>query len=346
MCEDENPLTRPQRKDFAGAAAAVRNSFPAVEDASSRTRVQSYDIDGAPVVVKNTFLEVEDVTATSSFSHNRCRSSPGKVFGNLPRLSEFSYFVNPFYGSSPIELPSPVTSPLPSEPQVSAPRLEVPSASTSETVSEISEEKAVQKCPLNDDSGMQLADHSSTSASSSHRGACGIGPASDPTTVMLRNLPAGSTRDGLAALFDREGFNAAYNFVYLPVDIASEVPFEYCFLSLVSPSEARRFFQHFDGFSRWPSPSRKEAGVHWSESLHGLDQLIERYRNSPLMHASVSDALKPAIYHDGIRVAFPPPTVKVKPPRVRCKALRQEKRGPIPSADGEVHARTHGDQAT
>jgi len=143
------------------------------------------------------------------------------------------------------------------------------------------------------------------------------------TTVMIRGLPVGFMREILEGLFDREGFTGCYDFVYVPIDIASGSSFYYAFVNLVSPTEARRFFRHFTGFNRWPVSCDKEAAVEWSENMQGLSDLIGRYRNSPLMHDNVPDALKPAIYQGGRRAIFPAPTKGIRAPRVRLPSAKK-----------------------
>jgi len=143
------------------------------------------------------------------------------------------------------------------------------------------------------------------------------------TTVMVRNLPEGLSRKLLEGIFNRQGFEGLYDFVYVPADLYTQTAFEYCFVNLVSAGAAEMFFWHFQGFQGWPVASGKTAAVHWSTCLQGLPALIERYRNSPLMHPCVPDSLKPAVYHGGDRIAFPVPTAAVRAPRVRRSATQQ-----------------------
>jgi len=153
-----------------------------------------------------------------------------------------------------------------------------------------------------------------------------VEPSNGRTTVMIRNLPEGFSRTRLEQLLDGEGFGTCYRFIYLPTDIAMETSFFYAFVDLATPEDATRVQQHFSGFTRWPYPSSKVAAVDWSEALQGIDQLVERYRNSPLMHARVPDGLRPAMYHNGRRLIFPVPTVRVKAPRVRRSSSRRAQR--------------------
>lgn len=137
------------------------------------------------------------------------------------------------------------------------------------------------------------------------------------TTVMLRNLPNNYTREMVMSLLDSSGFFAEYNFLYLPIDFQTRSCLGYAFVNLVDASVAPRFWMKFQNFSDWALPSRKLCGVSWSGPHQGLEAHIERYRNSPVMHASVPDEYKPVILQDGTRIAFPPPMKASRAPRVR-----------------------------
>lgn len=144
------------------------------------------------------------------------------------------------------------------------------------------------------------------------------------TTVMIRNLPTDYTREMLLELLDSEGFAGKYDFVYLPIDFNSQGGLGYAFVNLICPVEAQRFWQQFDGFSRWALPSDKVCSLNWSSPHQGLAPHIERYRNSPVMHQDVPDNFKPMIFVDGVRIQFPPPTRPLKAPRLR---VRESKKG-------------------
>lgn len=139
----------------------------------------------------------------------------------------------------------------------------------------------------------------------------------EKTTVMLRNVPYNCSRDSIIKMMDDAGFGSLYNFIYLPIDFRSKSGFGYAFINMVSNTAAETFFTRFDGFSDWPVKSQKVAEVTWSEPSQGLDIHVERYRNSPVMHEAVPDVFKPAMYEDGVRVAFPEPTKAIRAPRLR-----------------------------
>lgn len=136
------------------------------------------------------------------------------------------------------------------------------------------------------------------------------------TTVMIRNLPVGLSRSILMDLMDTQGFAGRYDFAYLPVHFDTLIGLSHAFVNMVTPADAERLREHMEGFTNWPVPSDAVCHVVWNDKHQGLAALAERYRNSPVMHESVPDECKPAIIINGRRVAFPPPTQKVKAPRI------------------------------
>jgi hypothetical protein len=142
------------------------------------------------------------------------------------------------------------------------------------------------------------------------------------TTVMLRNLPNMYDREMLVELLNSEGFEGKFTFLYLPIDFKSHAGLGYAFVDMESPAEAERIRQHFEGFSRWILSSEKVCTVCWSlPEQQGLSAHIERYRNSPVMHKSVPDEWRPILLSAGMRTRFPPPTRKIRAPRIRPGAF-------------------------
>eukprot|EP00405_Crypthecodinium_cohnii_P010742 CAMPEP_0206442182 /NCGR_PEP_ID=MMETSP0324_2-20121206/13681_1 /ASSEMBLY_ACC=CAM_ASM_000836 /TAXON_ID=2866 /ORGANISM="Crypthecodinium cohnii, Strain Seligo" /LENGTH=739 /DNA_ID=CAMNT_0053909999 /DNA_START=400 /DNA_END=2620 /DNA_ORIENTATION=- len=137
------------------------------------------------------------------------------------------------------------------------------------------------------------------------------------TTVMLRNIPEGYLRENLAKLLDSSGFQKQYDFLYLPMNFRTAAPIGYAFVNFVAPRHAQRCFEIFEGFCDWGVSTSKICEPAWSEGSQGLPEHIDRYRNCPLMHESVPDQYKPAVYSNGARVPFPEPTQQVRRPRLR-----------------------------
>lgn len=146
----------------------------------------------------------------------------------------------------------------------------------------------------------------------------------EETTCMIQDMPSWLTRQQLEELLDAEGFAGWFNFLYLPADLATREGYGYAFINVVAQKDVEHFKNHFTGFDRWPVPCKEQASVQVSTGPQGLSRQIERYRNSALMHDRVPDMLRPAIYHDGIRVPFPEPTMRVRPPRVRLTLSRKK----------------------
>jgi len=138
-------------------------------------------------------------------------------------------------------------------------------------------------------------------------------PQDQPTSIILRNLPLDMTRHQLLKMLNREGFAGKYDLVYLPRDFKTSANLGYAFVNLVEHSEGVRMQKRFDGFCRWPCRSAKKCETAWS-SQQGLAAYIERYRNNQVMHRSVPDEFKPALFQDRIQVPFPEPTRTLKAP--------------------------------
>jgi len=141
---------------------------------------------------------------------------------------------------------------------------------------------------------------------------------------MVRNLPSNFTRQKLLDLLDAEGFEGSYDFVYLPIDyLKKKNPgLGYAFLNFVLPEVADQFRQHFSGLAM---SSTKVCEVTWSDSVQGLHNHMERYRNSPVMHESVPDELRPLLFRGMERVPFPAPTRTITAPR-RWDGANQKKK--------------------
>jgi hypothetical protein len=142
----------------------------------------------------------------------------------------------------------------------------------------------------------------------------------EKTTVMLRNIPNNYTRTLLLELLDAHGAKPHYNMVYLPIDFSSSAGFGYAFVNFVCQERAEDFMRQVQGFRNWSVSSEKVLEATWSSAHQGIESHIARYRNSPVMHSSVPDEQRPALFQDGVRIPFPAPTKKLKAPRPRNEA--------------------------
>jgi hypothetical protein len=139
----------------------------------------------------------------------------------------------------------------------------------------------------------------------------------DPTTLIFRELPLECSRDILLQILDDEGFSGSYDFVHMPIDFQTRVGLGYAIVNMVSHAEALRAQEKFTGFNDWRFPCENICEVAWNSTHQGLAVHIDRYRNSPLFHESVSETYHPVLFENGFRVKFPAPTARIRPPRIR-----------------------------
>eukprot|EP00928_Gymnodinium_smaydae_P077554 TRINITY_DN6093_c0_g4_i1.p1 TRINITY_DN6093_c0_g4~~TRINITY_DN6093_c0_g4_i1.p1 ORF type:complete len:856 (+),score=188.23 TRINITY_DN6093_c0_g4_i1:104-2671(+) len=138
------------------------------------------------------------------------------------------------------------------------------------------------------------------------------------TTLQLRNIPKAFMRDHLCEVLRREGLMNAVTFVYLPSKFSTQQNFGYAFVDMCTPADVERCWATFQGYTDWRfehEDGLEPCEVLWGNMYQGQEAHIKRYQNSPVMHESVPDALKPAMYWNGQRLPFPPPTEVIKPPR-------------------------------
>lgn len=154
-------------------------------------------------------------------------------------------------------------------------------------------------------------------------------PAKGKTTVVIRNFPHSYTRDMVCEVLNLRGFDGCYDFVYLPTDFLSWMAFGYAFINMKTHEDALRVMDVMEGFSDWGQSGGKECGVVWSDPYQGLAANIERYRNSPVMGATVHEIYKPLLIMDGKVAPFPAPTKKLNPPRVRRSSQYSQIRASI-----------------
>jgi len=137
------------------------------------------------------------------------------------------------------------------------------------------------------------------------------------TTLVLKNIPPSCTTAMLVDMLNLQGFEGCYNFVYAPTDFRSLSAFGYGFVNLLSFDDAVRMMESLEGFDGWASTGVNAMEVCWSMPHQGLDLQIRRFQNSPVMHPSVPDEIKPMVFADGVRAPFPEPTKPLRKPRAR-----------------------------
>ena len=154
-----------------------------------------------------------------------------------------------------------------------------------------------------------------------------------PTKIMLGRLPGSFTRARLEALLDQEGFAGLYDFTYVPMDFRTRKLNCFAFVNLVDGDAAVACKDAFDGYALQAG----ELTTAWASSLQGLQANVLRYRDSPVMHESVPDHFKPALFYRGAHVDFPAPTSALKtPPRSRIRGAAPPQ---VPSNGGRRRRR-------
>jgi hypothetical protein len=133
---------------------------------------------------------------------------------------------------------------------------------------------------------------------------------------MLRNIPNDFTRSMVMDILRHEALAVHVELIYVPMNLRGSGNFGYAFIDFDCTTVAKQCKEKLDGFTGWGVPSEKALEVVWSEE-QGLETHVQRYRNSPLMHRSVEDELKPALFKKGARIAFPPPTKSIRAPKLR-----------------------------
>jgi len=128
--------------------------------------------------------------------------------------------------------------------------------------------------------------------------------ASERTTLVLRKLPKNETRSSMLAMLDRAGLKGLYDFVYLPMDFKKGKVFGHAIVNFVTNESAEQANSQFAGAG---------ATIEWSDQHQGFDALIQRYRNSPIMHPTMPEASKPLIFSEGSVMPFPEPTEEIQP---------------------------------
>lgn len=131
------------------------------------------------------------------------------------------------------------------------------------------------------------------------------------TTVVLRNLPSHLSRSELVKILDDAGFSERYDFVYLPTNFRNMTVFGYAIVNFSDAAGAQAALEKFRGMD----VDGQAMITEWSKSQQGYDDLVKRYRDSPVMHTSVPDKHKPIILANGRLQPFPPPTEPLQLPR-------------------------------
>jgi hypothetical protein len=136
------------------------------------------------------------------------------------------------------------------------------------------------------------------------------------TTLMVRNLPAKLSQPEFVEQFTDAGYGGFFDFVYMPINLRASGNFGYAFINFSSHAVASHVMMQMQGSEEDSSDSSDKWICQWS-NCQGWDANVERYRNSPLMHETVPQDCKPAVYDcTGKQTVFPQPTKRIAKPRI------------------------------
>jgi hypothetical protein len=134
------------------------------------------------------------------------------------------------------------------------------------------------------------------------------------TTLRLLNLPVEMTRDDLVRWLQAQGFLAGmdFDFIFVAMDAAGTQSLGSAIVNMRTAQQAERALRELQGFHAWACGSSDVLEVVWHSSEQGLGRLVERFRNSRVMHLRVADLCKPAIFSEQGRTEFPKPTRRIR----------------------------------
>jgi hypothetical protein len=145
------------------------------------------------------------------------------------------------------------------------------------------------------------------------------------TTLIFKNMCISAMRRDLVALLERHGFGGLADFVYVRTNFKSMTSFGYGVVNFVDHSSAERARVFFHGKASSLIHASAAAGdaleVSWTSERQGLEQHLEHFRNSPLMHPDVPEELRPLVLRKGVPVPMPPPTRRLAAPKEMRRAL-------------------------
>jgi RNA recognition motif-containing protein len=143
------------------------------------------------------------------------------------------------------------------------------------------------------------------------------------TSVLLRGLPPCFTRSKMMEMLDGQGLALSVDFSYVPGNLKLGQNCGYAFVNFTSHEAATACLEQLEGFNDWGvvcevlGQGESVCEASWCSDRQGLHTHVEHYRNSRIMHASVDDEYKPAVFTNGSRAFFPPPSKVIRAPRLR-----------------------------
>merc|ERR1711874_217716 len=99
------------------------------------------------------------------------------------------------------------------------------------------------------------------------------------TTLLIRNIPSSHRQTQLVELLNAGALEGCYDFVYMPINFKSGSNLGYAFINFTCRGHAERVMDALDG-TMWSEDSDEACSVSWASPNQGLEEHVERYRNS------------------------------------------------------------------
>merc|ERR1711985_176935 len=109
--------------------------------------------------------------------------------------------------------------------------------------------------------------------------------------------------EDLVGLLASHGFHSRFDFAYLPMNFKKGQAFGFALVNFLTAEDAQQARLAFNGLMLNQRPVLAE----WSEVIQGTEALVEKYRNSAVMHDDVSELYRPMFLRHGRVVPFPKP---------------------------------------
>lgn len=123
-------------------------------------------------------------------------------------------------------------------------------------------------------------------------------------TLIVRGLGRNSDVEQFMKLLDLAGFAAAqFDFVYVPRHFTQGSSIGFAVLNFVDHALASRAFGKISAGALLSNGMTLTA--EWSETMHGLSALLEKYRSNKVMKKGMPKSFQPVVLSNGVPVPYP-----------------------------------------
>merc|ERR1712050_242270 len=112
------------------------------------------------------------------------------------------------------------------------------------------------------------------------------------TQVVIKHLRSDLTRAKLLRFLNAVGYKCKYDMVYLPTSFRTGRCYQFAFVNFISEELAQQFQMQLQGFADEDIFGQERCEISPAD-YQGLPDIIQKHRNSAVMHPSVPDVYKP-----------------------------------------------------